>query len=689
MGAASVGSAMSKKRPKSPLARTAVRQRGEADAVAWWSLLLVPALVPMVIGMVPFWLDSRFSFNTYVYPKLFVLGALISIALISWGWGVMAGRIATRTVPLLWPLLTFIALLLLSTATALSPTMAFFGGRYLGVGTLVLLLAGAVYFLTTQLVTGRRRWAQLSWAVVVGAFGVAAIGLIQAFWFDPLGLAPEAGWLVARGSSLFGNSDFTGAYLVMPAVIALGLGLSEEDDRRRIAAWFAFVVIVTALVNTLVRGAWIGVLLGIGILGVATIAGTAKVSRRQWLTFAGALSVPLILVAAKWDQFAARFADFASASTAGGGRLILWREAAHVIAAHPFFGVGADSYRLGQYAVRTVDSIGLTGLATINEDPHNVFLLIGATLGIPALLALSALVLAAVASSAKSALQIRGKGASRRLLTTWWAAMIALMVTALFTPNTIALALLLFLGAAMLAVPKAAEHDWAPMLKKAIAGTGIAFGLVALVIVGLTALSDVRLMQAQSAPNKAAAAAQAAAIAPWNLEAQDQAASELSNAAIGALRSGRSEAVNLATEAESRLRALTESNPYEQRNWILLASFLGNAGADYSPDALPEAVLAAKQARLLYPNDAESASFEAFALEMQGDHQGAIAALKDIWDVDPRYMDAGRNYVVALVGAGDTAEARRVLSDLQKRFGEHPDLVALRSYVESGTVTGQ
>ncbi len=655
------------------------------ENVAWKSLLLVPALVSVSVGMVPFWLGSRFSFGMYVYPRLFMLAVLVAVSMVAWATGVMSGSIAVRSVPLRWPLLAFIGLSLLSTAFALSPSMSFFGGRYLSVGLFVFLLVAAMFLLVTQLVTSMDRVYAISWSTVAGGLGIAVIGLFQIAGIDPIGIAStENAWLAQRGASLLGNSDFTGAALVVPAVVALALGLSERSLGRRVTGLVSFGVILAALVGTLTRGAWIGVFVGVAVLLVASVRSSSRPTRQQYGILAAVFAFPLLVIAFNWTLVTERFRDLASASTAGGGRLVLWQEALAVIARHPLLGVGPDAYRLGWYGVRGAESVRLTGIAIQNEDPHNMILLFGATLGIPALIAAVWFVISALTGSYKAAFA-RDAGEGRRILTGWWAALLAMCVVMLVAPNSILVMLMVFLSAGMLAAPRATRAEVSPVLTRAITWGGIAFSVAVLVIAGLTMVADVRVMQAQSSPRKSAALAQAAAIAPWYIEAQDQTAAEYSELALGALEAKQPIAAEAARAAEQRLLALVKMNPHEYRSWAMLAVFYNNAGPAYREDALQRGAQAASEGIRVYPINVEASTLKAFALESQGDHEGAVEALKSNWNLDPRYFDAGKTYLVALVGAGQIDEARAVLSDLEMRFPENPEVAQLAAFVESQT----
>jgi Tfp pilus assembly protein PilF len=140
-----------------------------------------------------------------------------------------------------------------------------------------------------------------------------------------------------------------------------------------------------------------------------------------------------------------------------------------------------------------------------------------------------------------------------------------------------------------------------------------------------------------------------------------------------------------ARAAEARIRELIAMNPDEYRSWAMLAVFFNTAGTAYAEDAFQQGITAASQAMAIYPINVEAANLKAFAQESQGDHAGAIATLKDVWDLDPRYFDAGKTYMVALIGDGQLEEAHVVLTSLQSRFPDNPEVTSLTQFLDSQT----
>lgn len=653
------------------------------ERVAWYALLALPVAVPVAVSKVPFTSMAPFAFNLFAYAKLFALGWCVGVALIAWAAGVLTGAIETRTVPLRWWLAAFLGLAAVSTMVGLDPTTAFFGGQYWADGLLVLLLGGAVYLLVTQLITSVRRVRAFTWATVAGGLIVAVIGLLQVLGYDPLG-SVGPGFIAARGASLLGNPDFTGTYLVVPAVLSAALALSESDLRWRIAAASSFVVLTAALVATLTRGAWIGVALGLVVLGVAFARSGVRTPRQVWTAVAAvavAVAVPALLVLRDPTRAARQIADlFSGGGAAGSGRLILWKEALAITARHPLFGTGPDSYRLGWYAVRTAASVRLTGLATISEDPHNILLLLAATLGIPAAVAVIGLIVSALGTSAAGAFS-KSAGGGRLAYAGWWAALAGLGAALMFGTNTTPVVVALFSGAGVLVAARAKPAVWPAAERMTVGALAAVLALVALVVATLTISADATLMRAQTSPDKVALAGQAAAIAPWYTLARNQSVFGQAAAVTAALGARDPQALAQAATVESEIRDMIRSSPHEYKNYAQLASFLDNTAPVLGGDAFQRAAAAADSALGVYPVSSEAAYLKALAQLGQNDAAGAVRTLQPMWEIDPGYPEAGVAYGEALRVDGQLPQAQAVVGTLEKRFPGNQDVARLAARV--------
>jgi O-antigen ligase len=645
------------------------------ERIAWYSLLAVCVAVPTAVGYLPLSGLPPFTFDIFVYPKVFVLGWLVGISLLSWAGGVLTGHIEVRTVPLRLWLGAFLGLTIVSTFYAMDPTTAVFGGRPNAVGLLALLLCGALYLLVAQLVTTKRRMRALAWAMVAGGVIVAAVGLLQVLGADAHGPGADVGFMLARGASLLGNPDFTGTYLVMPAVLSAALALHGAGPRGRVAAASAFVLTTAALAATLSRGAWLGLALGLVALGAALMRSGSKSVRLRYVAAAAAaaLAVPLVVVFRDPTRAYRQIADLAAGGLAGGGRLILWHEALAVIATRPLFGTGASSYWLGWYAARSAASVRLLGFLVTVDDPHNAALLLAATLGIPA--ALAGLGLVGVSLGAAGTTAFARKVAGDRLMYAgWWGALFGLCVALFFEPVTIPVVAAVLVCAGVLAAARSKSESWPPGARY-VACTAVGLLAVTSIVISTLSLgSDTKLASASASADKVAVARGAAALAPWNSDARDQAVYGYANVVLEQIMAGDPRAAGAAQLAEQQLRDLVSTHPYEYKNYASMV--LGD-------DAFRRAAAAADRALEIYPLSPEAAYLKSTAQISLGDPAGAVRTLDPVWELDHGYAYPGVVYAEALAAAGDQARAETVMRTLEKRFPDNQDVRNMAKWVRS------
>jgi O-antigen ligase len=653
------------------------------ERVAWWAVLALPAVVPLVVGTVPFTSSGSYTQNPFVYPKIVAFALLVAISSASWAYGVLRGTIGLRTVPGGWWLAGFLGLATLSTAFAMSPSMAFFGGKYQRVGLMVMLLAAAAFVLAVQLMTSAGRMRSLAWSTVGAGVVAAALVLLQSRGIDPLSMSRDNPIIFFRGPSLLGNPDFTGTYLVVPTVLAAALALSAPALRARLMAWGCFGVTLLAVLVSLTRGAWVGVTVGVGVL-IILAARSQGTKKSAMLLVAGLATVLALAVAVEGPAtFGARFSDLTSATTAGDSRFVLWGEALTVVRQHPLFGTGPDSYPLGWYGARSPTTMRLTGIETVIDDPHNYLLLLIATLGIPAGLLGVGILAMPLVRTARAALA-RDATHARLMYAGWWAALLGLTAALVFGANVVALTMMLAIGIGVLLAPRAADVLTPPSVWRPLIAGMAACTLIILVLSGISLAADVRLRGAKASGDLAAIGA-AAGTAPWHAEAQYLAAYGYATDAVALLVQGAPGAKDALIEADMRLNTLIRREPHEYSSQVLKALYLTQRGAVEGTATFELARSAAEKALDIYPLSPVAAFLKALNEANLGNKQAALATLEPLWDIDPRYSEAGVLYVQLLAERGQRDRAQQALATLKTRF---PSSVEVQKLAQSLEATG-
>jgi O-antigen ligase len=235
--------------------------------------------------------------------------------------------------------------------------------------------------------------------VVVSVIGILEARGLDASWF-PLSNG--------RPSATFAYRNFAAAYLIvsLPLVALLWIRPKQHSDLP--LGIIASTLMLTFLVYTRTRGAWVGLFLALAItLLLAVYAkwrwktpfpekpGAWKRASNKWI--AGVAIAAMVFLAAQPPHIASRQSraidegkltlsdalSFASAPQADRGRRILWSNTLQMIWDHPFLGVGLGNWR---YAYPRYDKGDMVGSDSAPERPHNDALWIASEMGLPALL---------------------------------------------------------------------------------------------------------------------------------------------------------------------------------------------------------------------------------------------------------------------------------------------------------------
>jgi len=202
-------------------------------------------------------------------------------------------------------------------------------------------------------------------AGLLSASLVAFFGLLQYFTLNQKSFATLL------------NSNHFGTYMAMVFPFAALRLLQNPAARWPIAV---FVLVYAALLTSLCRGAWVGLAFGLVLLFYYYPQKTKK--NLLALGTLVVLVTAAILPFNDW-RLAKQTATFSTEvemafkgdQDAGSKRLLIWREAIKALPKSPFFGTGPDTLLYGNERIEITPT-----------KAHNIYLEIGVTMGIPALL---------------------------------------------------------------------------------------------------------------------------------------------------------------------------------------------------------------------------------------------------------------------------------------------------------------
>ncbi len=288
--------------------------------------------------------------------------------------GGAAGAMGAVPLRLVIPLVFFLGICGLSILWSVDPKLSLraFGGKSIGAALLLVTAAGTL--------TSRDRILRFSLCLLASAFVVAMDGGWQLWQGHDL-LRGEA---LLRGcvSASMNHPNGLGAYLIFALLPALSLMLwSWTKEAQGVFSLISVrslitgltVVLCVVLGFTFSRGAWVGFLVGGGVL-VAL--------RRRYL-------VPLVLVVVLFlviflpliisFRHAALFSNnplfTQSLDVVGSGRIGFWKDAVHIISDYPL-GTGLNTYTV---VIRKY-------VTTWHAYPHNSYLQMAAEIGMAGLI---------------------------------------------------------------------------------------------------------------------------------------------------------------------------------------------------------------------------------------------------------------------------------------------------------------
>lgn len=372
--------------------------------VAWVAYCLAIVAPALVVDSIPFaGAGGIFAAGGRYALRVGMLGVPTAVAVLFWGIALLRSQIRLRHTPFLWGLLGLVSIAALSTLLALDPRVALFGFWIDEQGLLVWLLYALLVFLGSQLVTSRRRLAQLTLCVVGTGAVVAAIALLEVGGVRLFGIPAEE-WAYARGVSTMMNPDFLGTYLVAPAALGVAFAISQQGWKR-IAAAIGTAITLMSLVYTLTRGAWAA-----AAVGLVALAAWAMWTRRDSRATRNAVEVesdssgrrgiPSLVAWGGAGVVGAVAAVRLGTGTLSGritetltgasgldsllsGRLTLWSELLQAVRARPLLGAGPGNTVYAWQRFAAEGSLEKIGAGAVVDSAHNVLLDLAVQFGVP------------------------------------------------------------------------------------------------------------------------------------------------------------------------------------------------------------------------------------------------------------------------------------------------------------------
>ena len=330
----------------------------------------------------------------YVLPKLLLTRLLVILfgALLALRW-MTTGRVTWKRTAIDLPLVAFIGSALLSSLFAFNRDVAIFGtySRYEGLLTIV--MYALLFWLAVQLLDGADDARALIWSLLISAFFVSVIAVLQSA-FGYLGGGYFVQGQVIRADSTLANPDFLGIFLAMLIPVAVAKLISRRPPLIRLLAADLLILLALALLVSFTRSAWIGAASGVLVVlflrrgrfhvraAIVTLSLLAVGLAVIFTDLPGKLgarpgSLPLV------GSVYARINSIGDLSTGSGiQRLVVWKDSLALIASRPLVGYGPDNFGLVYPPFQTANRN-----AVLWDKTHQDALQVAATQGLIGLFA--------------------------------------------------------------------------------------------------------------------------------------------------------------------------------------------------------------------------------------------------------------------------------------------------------------
>ena len=359
----------------------------QSEKVLSWILKGGLLATPFIVLLV-----TRSIFFPFITGKNFAFRILVELLAVVWVYAALRfPRFRPRSSLMAWAVVIFIAVMGAATIFSISPYRSFWSNFERMEGYIGLLHLFLYFLLLSSVFTAERDWriffhTSLAASVIVAFY--AALQLAGRFTIHQGGTRVDAS---------LGNATYLAAYLLFHLFFLLWFFLQSEKRwwKAGYAAVFLFEVFI--LYHTATRGAILGLLGGLFLLGVfLAIAGRGTMRRFAAWAIGVAVLLPAIFFLVKDASFVrksdvlSRFSAISPTEVTTQARFTIWKMAFKGWEERPILGWGQESFT---YVFSKYYEPSLWRQEPWFDRAHNVFLdwlISGGILGLAAYLAMYA-----------------------------------------------------------------------------------------------------------------------------------------------------------------------------------------------------------------------------------------------------------------------------------------------------------
>jgi len=299
-----------------------------APRVTRYAIFVLLIFTPLARGSVQGWAVTIIQMVTLIALSLFLLEKSLT-----WNWKWIK-------TPLDLPLLILLILVILATI--------FSQNRGISIWSFIQLLNYlTIFYLTIHLIRTRSQFKQIIYLIVGVATFLSVFGLFKKFganpfpWWDYGDLKYIPDWV----SATYGNHNHLAGYMEMAIPLILGLFLLGYRTGKVFILSYLTLLTLTALILSLSRGGWIGLLLGLTFMGIVLLTNQYFTGKKLIAVLAGGfLAAAFIVLASTPVVERIRTVMEKEEETSFHSRMMVWGGVMEMIEDYPLLGTGPGTF---------------------------------------------------------------------------------------------------------------------------------------------------------------------------------------------------------------------------------------------------------------------------------------------------------------------------------------------------------
>lgn len=296
--------------------------------VSRYAIYALLIFTPLARGSVQGWAVGVIHLVTLIALTAFLLEKSLT-----WNWKWI-------NTPLDKPILCLLLLCFLSSIFSLH--------RYTSIWSLILLLNYlTIYYLVIHTIRTRAQFRQLIYIIIGVATFLSIFGLFKwiganpFLWWEYPDLKYSADFL----SATYGNHNHLAGYMEMAIPLLLGLFLMGFRGGKLLLLIFLTFLTLTALILSLSRGGWIGLLIGLVFMALALVTDRHFRNKRLIAALTGGfVALTFIVLASTPVVERIRTLEQKKEIPNLSARVTVWKGVVEMIQDHPLFGTGPGTF---------------------------------------------------------------------------------------------------------------------------------------------------------------------------------------------------------------------------------------------------------------------------------------------------------------------------------------------------------